>query len=176
MEIDSESLALRPYPLALLTLMDIQYVEAGVGDDIDDNAPLGMAMCVNTQQTTYHQPAHKFLKALIEHAPSPETVALALLEKFAMCQNGAVKSLGDAVSTLCDPFYVKHYAQVDNLIGESPDRSTSPDVWAKKMNDELNENRRELGREGISSVTEFAIYHLNHLVIACKAQCNICWP
>jgi len=166
MESDSQSFALHQYSLALLTLMDTHHVEAGADDD---NALLGIAMRLNTRQSIYCQTAHKFLKALIEHALSPETVALALLEKFEGCQNNAVKSLGDAVSTLCDPFYVKYYAQVDNLIGESPDRSTSPDVWAEEMNNALNENS-----EGIWSVTEFANYHLNHLVIACKAQCNIC--
>jgi len=166
MEIDSHSFALHHYSLALLTLMDTQYVEAGSSDD---NAPLGMAMRLNVQQTIYCLTAHRFLKALIEHSPSPEALARQLLEELAKCQNRAVKTSGDAVSTLSDLFYPEYYAQVDNLIGESPDHSVSPDDWAVRVNDELTENGGD-----ISPVTWLASHYLTNLVIACMVQCNVC--
>lgn len=72
------------------------------------------------------------------------------------------------VSTLWGPFYVKYYARVYKLIGESPDLSVSPDDWAVEVNDELNENNGN-----ISFVKELADYYLTNLVIACKVQCNI---
>ena len=63
------------------------------------------------------------------------------------------------------------YAQVGNLIGESPDRSESesPDNWAVKVNEELTENGGN-----ISFVKSLAEFFLTNLVIACKVQCNIC--
>jgi len=100
------SFTLRSYTLALLTLMDTQYIKEGSSDD-SDNAPLGMAMRLDTQKAIYYQTAHRFLQALIEHSPSPEAVARQLLEELAKCQNRAVKSSGDAVSSSCDLFYPK---------------------------------------------------------------------
>ena len=146
--------------------MDTQYIKEGSSASDDNlNAPLGMAMRLETQQAIYHQTAHSFLKALIEHSPSPEALARQLLEELAKCQNRAVKTSGDAVSTLCDLFYPKYDAQVDNLIGESPDRSVSPDDWAVKVNDELIENGGD-----ISSVTWLANSYLTNLVIACRCS------
>ena len=59
--------------------------------------------------------------------------------------------------------------QVDALDG---DRSVSPDDWAAEVNKELKEN----GGGNMSFVTDLANYYLIHLVIACRAQCSICWP
>jgi hypothetical protein len=65
----------------------------------DENQPLGWAVRETVQQSIYSQTAHKFLQALIEHSPSPETVARQVLTRLGECQNLAVANLGDAVST-----------------------------------------------------------------------------
>ena len=71
---------------------------------------------------------------------------------------------------LYDTFYVtkKYYAQVGKLIGESPDRSESPDDWAVKVDEELTANGGNM-----SFVKSLAEFFLTNLVIACKVQCNI---
>jgi len=163
---ENNPFTLRDYTLALLALMDNQYTRDGSSDD---KAPLGMAMRQDTHQTIYFLTAHRLMKALIEHSPSPEAVARQLLAELAKCQNLAVKISGDAVSTLCDLFYPKYYAPVDILIGESPDRSVSPGDWAVNVNNELTENGGD-----ISPVTWLANYYLTNLVVACKVQCNVC--
>jgi hypothetical protein len=75
------------------------------------------------------------------------------------------------VSTLCNPFYIKYYAQVGNILNDDSDRSVDPDDWAAAV----NSNLKEYGGD-ILSVTELASYFLSHLVVACRVQCNICWP
>jgi len=102
MEIDS-LFPLQSYPLALLTLVGNQYVQNGANED---HAPFGMAMRLDTRRRKYRQTAHRLLRTLIEHAPSPEAVAREFLNELANCENPAVESLGDAVSILCDTFYV----------------------------------------------------------------------
>ena len=153
---------LQSYVLALLTLM------GNLPGADTENPPLGTAIRLFApgSQTTYYQPAHTLLQALIEHSPSPETVAQQFLTELIKCENSVVQELGDVVSTLCDLFYVKYYAQVGYLDG---DRSRSPDGWAADVNNELNENAR-----GLSSVTDLASYYLTHLVIASRVQCNTC--
>src|ERR1700679_1000426 len=81
------------YALALLKLMGNQ---EGANED---NPPLGWALHLETQSSIYSQTAHKFLQALIEHSPSPETVARQVLTRLGECKNLAVADLGDAVST-----------------------------------------------------------------------------
>jgi hypothetical protein len=121
-----------------------------------------------TQSSIYRQSAHRLLQALLEHSPSPETVAEQFLTELSKCEILAVVELGDAVSTLSDPFYVKYCAQVDKL---DSDRSVSPYDWAANVNKELNENGGNT-----SSLTDLANYYLTNLVIAIRVQCNICWP
>ena len=90
------------------------------------------------------------------------------MDEFQKCPNTLVADLGDAVSTLFDPFNVKYYAQVTNL---SVERSVIPEAWAKQVDDELKNN------VDISPVSEFASFYLSNLVIPCRVQCNdIYWP
>jgi hypothetical protein len=167
MEMESSQNTLRSYAQALLTLMGNQ-------DGADkENPPLGWAMrlVTLTQKTDYSQPAHRLLQALLEHSPSPETVAEQFMTELAKCEIPAVVELGDAASTLCDPFYVKYCAQVGKL---DSDRAVSPVDWAANVNKKLNENDEDMSE---SSLTDLANYYLNNLVIACRVQFNIfCWP
>ena len=149
------------YALALLKLMGNQEC------DNENNPPLGWALHLETPSSVYNLAAHKLLRTLIEHSPSPETVAQQFLTELERSENPAVADLGDAVSTLCDPFYVKYYAQVGSLNG---DHSVSPDDWAADLNNELLENGGNT-----SFVANLANYYLTHLVIPCRVQCNICW-
>jgi len=155
------------YALALLTLMGNQ---EGANED---NPPLGMALHLETQSSVVNLAAHRLLRALIEYSPSPETIAQQFLTELEKCENPAVADLSDsdAVSTLYDPFYVKYYAQVRNLL--SGDRSITgvPDDWAAEVLNELNKNGGNT-----SSVKNLAAFYLTHLVIACRVQCNIYWP
>jgi hypothetical protein len=164
MEMESSQNTLRSYAQALLTLLGNQE-----GAE-KENPPLGWAMRLVTKTKTYSQPAHRLLQALLEHSPSPETVAEQFMTELADSETSAVVELGDAASTLCDSFYVKYCAQVDKL---DSDRSVSPDDWAANVNRELKETGGDMTK---SSLTDLANYYLNNLVIACRVQSNICWP
>jgi hypothetical protein len=149
------------YALALLELMGNQE-----GAD-QDNPPLGWALHLETQSSVFNLAAHRLLRPLIEHSPSPEAVAQQFMAGLAQCENSAVIDLGDALSTtLCDPFYVEYYVQVNSL---NSDRSVSPANWAAAVYEGLS-------REGnISPLTNLAVLYLNDLVIPCRVTCNICW-
>ena len=148
------------YALALLKLMGNQ---EGANED---NPPLGWALHLETQSSVYSQTAHKLLQALIEHSPSPETVAQQVLTELGKCDNASVAGFGDALSTFCDTFYVEYYVQVDSL---DTDRSASPANWAAAVYEGL-------GRNGnMSPLMNLAVLYLNDLVIPCRVQCNIRW-
>lgn len=151
------------YALALLKLMGNQ---EGANED---NPPLGSwALHLETQSSVFNLATQRLLQTLIEHSPSPEAVAQQFMTELAQCENSAVIDLGDALSTFCETFYVIKISQVHNLSG---DRSVSPDDWAAAVNKELDENGGNT-----SFLTDLASYYMTHLVIACRVQCNICWP
>jgi hypothetical protein len=104
MQSESNQNTPRSYALALLTLVASQ-------PDARDNPLFGFAIRQVKRASLYCQTVHEFLQALIEYSPSPETVARQFLSELAGCETTAVETLGDAFSTLCDLFYVKHYAQ-----------------------------------------------------------------
>jgi hypothetical protein len=81
--------ALALYPLALLKLM----AQEGA-------APLGMAKRIGMEDSEWNLPAHRVLQALIEHAPSPESIARELLEKLGECKIQSVKTLCMCVGLL----------------------------------------------------------------------------
>jgi hypothetical protein len=103
MQSESNQNTPRSYALALLTLVASQ-------PDARDNPLFGFAIRQVKRASLYCQTAHEFLQALIEYSPSPETVTEQFLLELAGCGNTAVETLGDAFSTLCDLFYVKHYS------------------------------------------------------------------
>ncbi|KAF8497136.1 hypothetical protein F5888DRAFT_1889776 [Russula emetica] len=138
------------YALSLLTLMGNQ---EGTNED---NPPLGWALHLETQSSVFNLAAHRLLRTLIEHSPSPEAVAQQFMTELARCENSAVIDLGDALSTLCDTFYVEYYVQVDSL---NSDRSISPANWAAAVYKELSRNGN------ISPLTNLAVLYLNDLVI-----------
>jgi hypothetical protein len=78
----------RSYALALLTLVRNQ-------DDVNDN-PLGIVIRRDGTDSSPNMPAHKLLRLLIEHSPSPETIARLFMVQLARCENPAVKILGNA--------------------------------------------------------------------------------
>lgn len=97
---------LQSYSLALLTLMGNQ-------DADKENPPLGWAFCWERQSSIYNLANHSLLRALIENPPSPEAdqeVARQFMTALKKCKNSNVINLGDALSTLCDPFYVNCHA------------------------------------------------------------------
>ena len=59
-----------------------------------ENLPLGMATRVGVEQSAYNVPAHRLLAALINHAPSPDTIAREFLVELGKCGMSAVESLG----------------------------------------------------------------------------------
>ncbi|KAI9510124.1 hypothetical protein F5148DRAFT_1374740 [Russula earlei] len=97
------------YVLTMLEMMGRQ-------DSFVDNPPLGLARRAGATSSTFDVPAHKLLRAVIEHSPSPETKFLVELAK---CEIFAVKKL------------------VDDLDG---DHSVSPDDWAFIVHQELRQN------------------------------------
>jgi hypothetical protein len=163
MEMESSQNTLRSYAQALLTLL-------GNREGADANPPVGWAMRAVTLNSIYHVSAHKVLEALLEHSPAPEAVAGQFMTELANCETPAVVELGDAASTLCDPFYVKYCAQVGKL---DNDRAVSPVNWAANVNKKLIEKGTNLSE---SSLTRLASFYLNSLVIAGRVQSNICWP
>ena len=85
------------YALALLTLVGNQ-------ENVNDN-PLGIVIrCDGTDSS--NMPAHNLLRLLIEHSPSPETIARLFMVQLARCEIPAVKNLGNTLSTLRDTFHV----------------------------------------------------------------------
>ena len=84
---------LAPYPLALLQLIR----EQAPADN--DNVPLGTATRAGVEDSVFHVPAHRLLEALINHAPSPDTIAREFLEELGKCGIPVVESLG----SMCHP-------------------------------------------------------------------------
>ena len=78
--------SLAPYPLALLQLMREQ-ASAEI-------LPLGMATRVGVEKSAFNVPAHRLLEALINHAPSPDTIAREFLVELGKCGLSVVESLG----------------------------------------------------------------------------------
>lgn len=71
------------YPLALLNVMKSK------------NDPLlGVAERLGIESSAFKVPAHRFLHALIEQAPSPVTIASEFLIELEKCGNTAVITLG----------------------------------------------------------------------------------
>lgn len=94
---------LQSYAQSLLTLMGNQTNE-------DTCSPLlGMALRWDTRTSRlrwdtrasrFNLPAYRLLKALIEHAPFPQTVAQQFMTQLEKCENAAVINLGaHALST-----------------------------------------------------------------------------
>jgi hypothetical protein len=74
------------YPLVLLKLME---------QETNVAPPLGMARRVGTATSTFDVPAHNLLLALLEHAPSPESIiAKEVLVELGGCGNETVVLLG----------------------------------------------------------------------------------
>jgi hypothetical protein len=105
------------YVLALLTLVRNQ-------EDVNDNPALGIAIRHDADTSSFNMPAHNLLGLLIEHSPSPETIARLFIAELASCEIPAVKDLGNALSTLRDTFHAKYYMQVNTL--NSSGRSVTP--------------------------------------------------
>jgi len=82
---------LSSYPLALLSLI-------GEGLDAGQDPPLGYATRVGVQNSQFNVAAHRFLKAIIEHSPSPPAVAKEFLIELRKCQVAAVMDLGNVHS------------------------------------------------------------------------------
>ena len=77
------------YPLALLELMDKYHGSTA-------QPPLGIARRIGAQTSTFNVPAHRSLKALITHAPSPgqENIAKEFLFELGKCGNALIGTLG----------------------------------------------------------------------------------
>ncbi|KAI9512094.1 hypothetical protein F5148DRAFT_1146398 [Russula earlei] len=125
--------SLASYLLILLGMMGRQ-------DSSVDNLPLGLARRVGATSSTFDVPAHKLLRAVIEHSPSPETISREILVELAKCEISAVKKL------------------VDDLDG---DRSVSPDDWAFNVHQELRQNTGNT-----TYLTALASHYLSHLIVA----------
>jgi len=78
---------LESYVLELLKLIGRQ-------DDAMENPPMGFARRAGAETSTFDVPAHKLLQALIEHSPSPKTMAREFLVELVRCEDLAVKELG----------------------------------------------------------------------------------
>jgi len=148
------------YALALLTLVRSQ-------KDVNDNPPLGIAIRRDaTDLSSFNMPAQNLLQFLIEHSPSPETMARLFIAELARCEIPAMKYLGNALSTLRDTFHVKHYMLVNTL--NSSDHSVSPGDWAMAVQAEI----RQTG--GIMKpLTDPASFALTCLVTGCRVQWNL---
>jgi hypothetical protein len=150
------------YALALLTLARNQ-------EDVNDNPSLRIATRRDgTDDSSFNMPAaHNLLRLLIEHSPSPESMARLFMVELARCKIPAVKNLGNVVlSALHDTTsHIKYYMQVKTL--NSSDRSVSPGDWAIAV-------REEIRHTGIimKPLTDFASFSLI-CVIGCRLQCNL---
>ena len=150
------------YALALLTLVKNQ-------EDVNDNPPLGITIRRDhdgTNISSFNMPAHNLLRSLIEHSPSPETIARQFIAELARCEIPAVKSLGNALSILRDTSHNKYYMPVNTL--NSSDRSVSPGDWAMAVQAEI----RQTGGN-MTPLTDLASFSLTCLVTGCRVQWNI---
>ncbi|KAF5373480.1 hypothetical protein D9615_009461 [Tricholomella constricta] len=124
---------LSPFPLALLELID----ENGSVD----NPPLGMAKRSGVQTSSYNVPAHRLLHALIEHAPSPDTMAREFLEVLMACR---IKDVEESVRTVLDGTC-----------------TNAPQDWGASMHQLLEGSYGDL-----TSLKDLSSHYLSHLVIA----------
>jgi hypothetical protein len=88
-----ESHPLPLYPLALLDLMNEQ-------DGAAENPPLGFAKRAGLETSVFNMPAHRILKALIDHSPSPEAMAKEFLKELSKCGIEIVHQFGEIVILL----------------------------------------------------------------------------
>ena len=168
MEIDRNPIG--PYALALLSLVGS---EVGRSQGNTQKEPLfGLAMRLEIKKSTFEQPAHKVLHALIQHSPAPEAVAGEFFEALGKCKITAVITLGDAFPTSCETLYVEYCAQVDSL--KNGDPSVDPASWATMVYEKLTDAENEEDRD-IPAVTLIASFYLTNLIVACRARYNICW-
>jgi hypothetical protein len=147
------------YALALLTL---------VRNQEDVNPPLGIAIRRDaTDFSSFNTPAHNLLRLLIEHFPSPETIATLFIAELARCEiPGAVRTLGNALPILRETFHVKYYMQVNTL--NSSGRPVSPSEWAMAVQAGI----RQTG--GIMKpLTDPASFPLTCLAIGCMVPWNL---
>ncbi|KAH9963117.1 hypothetical protein BC827DRAFT_1193455 [Russula dissimulans] len=126
------------HPLESYILELLEFI--GKKDNSMENPPLGFARRAGAETSTFDVPAHKLLKALIEHSPSPETVAREFLVELVKCEISAVKEL------------------VHSLDSDHP---ASPSDWAAIVYQELSQNNGNT-----TYLTALASYYLSHLVIA----------
>lgn len=75
------------FPLALLKLMAKQ-------EGLATNPLLGVAKRAGVETSVFNLPAHRVLLVLIEHAPSPETIAREFLTELGQCGIPGVTELG----------------------------------------------------------------------------------
>jgi len=126
---------LRSYFLALLTLMGNQNTDK-------ENPPLGWALHWETQSTIYSLPAHRLLRALIQHSPSPkagQAVAQQFMTVLKMCKNSNIINLVETLNT---------------------NFSVSPIDWAAAVHKEIKQNGGNL-----KPFTGLAELYLNALII-----------
>ena len=97
-----ESHPLPLYPLALLELMNQQ-------EDAVENPPLGIAKRAGVEVSVFNIPAHRLLKALINHSPSPEAMAKEFLKELGKCGVDSVSQFGEVFIVL-QPYL--HYLNV----------------------------------------------------------------
>ncbi|KAF8837546.1 hypothetical protein BDN67DRAFT_972811 [Paxillus ammoniavirescens] len=129
-----DSRLLAPYPLALLQLMRREEASA-------ENLPLGMATRLGVEKSAYNVPAHRFLEALIHHAPSPDTIAGEFLVELGKCGIPDVNSSAEAVrNRTC---------------------ADAPGDWAVTVHQQLQEPDVDL-----SKLTDLASHYFSYLVIA----------
>ena len=153
------------YALALLTSVGGQDSE----DVNHDNPPLEIAIRSDgtlADTSSFNMPARSLLRFLIEHSPSPETIARLFITELARCEIPAVKYLGNALPILCDTFRVKYYMQVNTL--NSSGRSVSPGDWAVAVQAEI----RQTG-EIMKYPTDPARFSLISLIVGCRVQWNL---
>jgi len=125
------------YALALLTLVRNQ-------EDVNDNPPFGIAIRRDgTDSSSFNMPAHNFLRILIDHSPSPETLARLFIAELARCEIPAVKYL---VNTL-----------------NSSDRSVSPGDWAMAVQGEIQKTGGNM--TPLTNLASFSLTCLSYLVI-----------
>ncbi|KAI6122895.1 hypothetical protein EDD16DRAFT_1569460 [Pisolithus croceorrhizus] len=122
------------YALALLNLMEEGYVSSG-------DLPLGIATRLGVESSMFDLPAHRILKALLTHSPSPKTIAKEFLRELGKCANPLVETLAEDV-----------YGEVSTL---------AVDDWAAIILQGLQEHAGDL-----STVTQLGSHYLTHLVIA----------
>ena len=143
---------LAPYPLALLELIREQAPA--------DSLPLGMATRVGLEKSAFNVPAHRFLEALINHAPSPDTIAGEFLVELGKCGLSVVETLGSMFRSptradLADPCFKAE--EVYNCTC-----TDAPCDWAVTVHQQLQEPGAN-----ITGLTQLATHYFSHLVIAC---------